>query len=83
MRIQFVVTLDIDCRDEGHGWRLFNQKLADGEGQVSATIVDRTPMQTTMLPPSSGCEDTVVPACRNGDTLPCSGVKVRARQETG
>lgn len=69
IRVRFIVSVEVEGLSEAECWRLFNEKLGNGEGTVDAQVLNRTPL---MAP-----NDDTIPACRDGNTMPCSGVVVR------
>jgi hypothetical protein len=80
MRTRFTVTVEVETRSEAEAWRLFNAKLQDGHGDVQVEVFHRDPCD---FPDAKGRQGTIlpsmmvptIPACRDGDTLPCSGVQ--------
>jgi hypothetical protein len=78
MITRYVVTIDVEARNEAESWRLFNERLTNGEGKLEHTVLQSDPVATVVPRQSCILPTDTIPACRNGDTLPCSGVKVRS-----
>lgn len=78
MRIRFIVTVEVEAMSEAEAWRRFNAQLSDGDGRIETQVIEGpeitrvAPRNTTMIPT---VEHDTFPACRDGDTLPCSGVQ--------
>jgi len=80
IRTRFVVTIEVEANSEAESWRIFNEKLADGEGSLTTQELHRDPWK------AHDPHSTIVPvehqtiAARDGDTMPCSGVQPTQRK---
>lgn len=78
--VSYTVTIRVQGMDEKECWRLFQEKLENGEGEIRTQEMFRDPehvistSRRETIIPAKQVDTLPPPAGRNGDTIPCNGV---------